>query len=645
MNKFKQLVRRAPKRTSALIAMIAAVIIVPASLYAWGPSRTTFTIEKPADYVTFNSIVDNPNIGDERNFVGIRENGTNNKWTDNMQVQPGKEYTVRMYVHNNAAKNLNKVAKDVTAKFDLPTKTAKSIEVNGFLSASNAKPKQVWDNAKFSSNQDFNLAYKSGTLKYYNNANGSGFTVPESVFTNSGAKLGYDKMDGNIPGCFQYAGYLTFVVKPQFAEKINFTMSKKVSKHGANKWVDSYNAKPGEVVDYLVQYKNTGSKQQNNVTIRDTLPKGQSYVKGSTTFGNSQHPNGTKASDNIATSQGVNIGSYAAGSNAWAIFSAKIADNGDLEKCGTNVMTNTAKVTTEGYSKSDSAKVNVEKDCPTPKPVYKCDSLQAKKIATNKYRFNGSATAKSGAEVVKYTLSFGDGTTYTGTNLKDVDHSYPGDGKSYTAKLSVTVKVGNTTRTVTGSACEVTIKTTKPPVTKDIQVCELTTHKIVTIKEDQFDSTKHSLNLDDCKSKPVEKIKVCELATKKIVTIKKDDFDSSKYSRNLNDCKPKPVVKIEVCELETHNIVKINKDDFDSERYSKDLSDCKTTPEQPEQPTPGNPEQPTPETPKTPETPSQPEQPATELPQTGMSNTVGGVIGVGTLIGAISYFVASRRSL
>lgn len=102
--------RYAPKRASALVAMIAAAVIVPAVLFAWGPERQTYTVEKPADHVTFNSITNNPSIGDERNFVGIREAGTNNLWSDNMTVQNGKEYTVRMYVHNNAAENLNLVA-------------------------------------------------------------------------------------------------------------------------------------------------------------------------------------------------------------------------------------------------------------------------------------------------------------------------------------------------------------------------------------------------------------------------------------------------------------------------------------------------------------------------------------------------------
>ncbi len=74
------------------------------------------------------------------------------------------------------------------------------------------------------------------------------------------------------------------------------------------------------------------------------------------------------------------------------------------------------------------------------------------------------------------------------------------------------------------------------PEVKNIQVCELATKKIITIKENQFDASKHSKNLNDCKEVVPGKIQVCELATKKVITINENDFDSAKHSKDLNDC-------------------------------------------------------------------------------------------------------------
>ena len=60
-------------KTAALITTMGLGLTTFASASAWGPERTTFTMESPATYPTFNSITDNPTIGDERNFVRIGE--------------------------------------------------------------------------------------------------------------------------------------------------------------------------------------------------------------------------------------------------------------------------------------------------------------------------------------------------------------------------------------------------------------------------------------------------------------------------------------------------------------------------------------------------------------------------------------------
>lgn len=402
MEKAIATLRRVPKRAAAIVAIMAAVVVVPATMFAWGPERPTYTIDNPADHITFNSITNNPNIGDERNFVGIRETGTNTGWSDDMTIQEGKSYTVRMYVHNNAASNLNLVAENVTAKFNLPTTTGKSIQVNGFLSASNATPKEVYDHATFKSDKEFNLAYQTGTLKFENNSFGAnGTALPESIFTSAGAKLGYDKLDGKIPGCFQYAGYVSFVVKPQFGKNPNFTVEKKVSKQGANKWSKDYTAQPGETVDYLINYKNTGDTQQDNVTIKDTLPTGMTYVAGSAKLGNSINPNGIKTNDGITT-EGLNIGSYKAGANGWVIFSAK-APMGDKLACGDNKLRNTARVTAAGAYKEDSANITIKKEC-QPGKIQVCDLSSSKIVEISESQFDSSKHDKDITKCEKCTV-------------------------------------------------------------------------------------------------------------------------------------------------------------------------------------------------------------------------------------------------
>ena len=473
MKSLTSLIRRAPRRFSAIVAIIAAAIIVPAAVFAWGPSRATFTIEKPATYVTFNSITNNPNIGDERNFVGIREVGSSNVWYDDMTVKEGKEYFVRMYVHNNAAANLNLVAENVTAKFNLPTTTAKSIQVQGFVNSSNAKPVEVYDHANFNSDKNFNLAYIKNSLKYENNAFGAaGTTLPESIFTSAGAKLGYNKLDGKIPGCFQYAGYVTFKVKPQFEKQSDFNLTKFVSKKGADKWEKNYKAQPGETVDFLLSYQNVGQTNQNDVTFRDKLPTGLTYVANSANWGNASNPKVKPTSDLALTNGvGVNVGSYAPKANAWAKLSAKVADKKDL-KCGTNTLTNTGSVSTGGYKKEDQATVTVEKDCPPEVKIQVCELATNKIITINEKDFDAKKHSKNLADCKKITVC--DLTTKKIITIKEADF----DAKKHSKNLEDCKQPG------------------------EIVVCELNSKTIITIKEADFDAKKHSKNLEDCKEVP-----------------------------------------------------------------------------------------------------------------------------------------------
>jgi uncharacterized repeat protein (TIGR01451 family)/LPXTG-motif cell wall-anchored protein len=353
-------IKRSPKSATIVAAVIGAVLI-PTALLAWGPNRPTYTMASPADHVTFDSITDNPAIGDERNFVGIREVGSNEDWNDTEPVSAGKQYMVRMYVHNNAASNLNMVAHNVTAMFNLPTTTGKSLEVDGFITSSNATPNQVYDKATFTNNQDFNLVYKSGSLLFANNIFPNGTPISESAFTSAGAKLGYNQMDGNIPGCNQYSGWLSFVVTPQFGTTTSFDVNKQVKKTGTTGWQKSVSVNPGDSVDYLISYKNTSEGNEDDVMVNDTLPAGINYVPSTTQLTNAAHTSPLTLSDNLTNGNGINIGGYTAGSNAYVKFTAKVND--PTLVCGTKTYTNKVRVDVNGGYKESTADVVVTKAC------------------------------------------------------------------------------------------------------------------------------------------------------------------------------------------------------------------------------------------------------------------------------------------
>jgi len=443
MSTLTSLIRRAPKRFSAVMAIIAAAIIIPTAVLAsWGPDRPTYNWDgEAANHVVFNSFVDNPVQGDERNFMQVREATAGaDTYADDISLQDGKEYVINMYYHNNASTSLNGadknyagIARNAYVKAEIPglvQNGSNGTVAQGYIGASNASPQEVWDDVKFknTSGGDIALKYVPGSATINNFGNANGMKLSDAIVT-SGAPIGYDSLNGDVPGCNEFSGYVTFKIK---AVQSNFTIEKDVRIAGETEYKENVIAQPGDTLEYRIQYKNTGSITHKNVVIKDTLPAHVSYIPGSTTLKNSNNPNGKTISDTVTTT-GVNIGDYGAGSNAFVKFNAKVAGVNQLE-CGTNTLTNTARVQVGDDTKDDTASTTVTKECEPGK----------------------------------------------------------------------------------------------------INVCELETNKIITINEADFDNSKHSNNLDDCKT--TNEITVCELATKTIVTIDEANFDSTKYSKDLNDC-------------------------------------------------------------------------------------------------------------
>ena len=288
ISKAKQVLNSVPKRLAAIFGIVAAVM-VPLAIYAWGPSRETFTIEKPATYVTFDSITNNPNYGDERNFLRVRDSdkqywsdSSTNGWTDTMTMQEGHTYDVRLYVHNNAASNLNLKSTNTRAFINLPIKDStygKQFEINGYIMSDNAKPNKIWDNIVLKSDKAFHV--KVVSQKYINNikteADG-GFNLGNEVYSGdgTGALIGYEKMDGVVPGCFQYSGYVLLKIQPVFQVV-------PAPAYDVEKTVDKTTAKPGETINYTINVKNTGNVNLTNVKVTDKLPAYYSEAKETVT--------------------------------------------------------------------------------------------------------------------------------------------------------------------------------------------------------------------------------------------------------------------------------------------------------------------------------------------------------------------------
>ena len=198
------------------------------------------------DKITFNSIkvtdtdaawaetkgLELPLLSNETNFVGAREDtgvnaGSGNAWEGTEIVaEDGKTYIVRLYVHNNASGGMDSVAEDTQVRFYVPYGSADQVTMNGWLTSSNAVPQQYSDTVVFNSidGMPFHLEYVSGSALLENGgfAKGAGIQLPDSI-TNQGnptnkaedewTLIGYNALDGRVPGCYGYINYVSIKVK------------------------------------------------------------------------------------------------------------------------------------------------------------------------------------------------------------------------------------------------------------------------------------------------------------------------------------------------------------------------------------------------------------------------------------------------
>ena len=364
------------KRITTIIGgtIIASGLIVAGSAFAWGPTdRPTYTNDSPADYATFNSITDNAAVGDERNFVRVREAGTDNSFADEVSVEPGKEYEVYIYYHNDAGSDTNstglglalltKVAATYPAAVTKNERGVLTGEITWkYITSLNDKARdgKVWDEAYLTTNYDnVVLRYKPGTAVIHNGTETNNSVLSTNLFAEGGTYIGFKELNGVIPGCAEYSGHITYTL---VADKIDSTFNKMVSTDGTN-WSEEVTAKPGEYVTYRVSFQNTGNTTLTNVIFKDAHDEGLTLRSGSTKVFDLNNENG-KEIDDIIDISGYNTGDAVPTALVQIIYQAKVENDDSL--CN-KTLKNTVTVSyNSGEQKSDAATVLVACDEPEP---------------------------------------------------------------------------------------------------------------------------------------------------------------------------------------------------------------------------------------------------------------------------------------
>lgn len=366
------------------LTVLVSMAVCPTTAFAWGddsggrPSYSAQYVSEHADDFGstpfFNSISD-AEIGDERDFVSAMEADSNgiaknphSKWQGgNIEVENGETYVIRLYVNNNNPNDFDAVAENVRVAFSIPSTSSKQVQVNGFIESSNASPSEYWDYVNLHSEHNFHLEYSYGSAMLYNDGVGQGgITLGDEIVTKvseGGVLIGYNELDGSIPGGDIYASYITIRVKVVYDD--DFTVKTTIRFAGEKEWHESVDAEIGEKVEFQIEYNNTSTETQTNVMIRDILPDNLKYVANTTKLYNSNHPNwATLTPDGDIVTRGVNIGSYLgsadgkSGGNAFVRFTAEVVDS-NLEE-GINTIENLVWVGVNDTTIEDSVKIIIQ---------------------------------------------------------------------------------------------------------------------------------------------------------------------------------------------------------------------------------------------------------------------------------------------
>ena len=385
-----------------VVTILLNITVQSITVFAWGDSdggRQTYSLQEVSegalgDKITFNSIVitdsdyewhKNTNgteigkgtIKNELVFVGAREDtginvGADNVWNGSeIAVEDGKIYLIRIYAHNNSLYGMDSVAEDTRVWFNVPTASDKTVRINGFISSSNASPTKYIDYVDFTSDVPFHLEYQYGSALLENGGigKGGGIQLSDNIVNaksasegepDGGVLIGYDALDGKVPGCYQYTNYVTIRVKVVYDYEFAVETKVRLADNEDETWQDTVEAKVGDKVEFQIQYKNTSNYMQQGVSMMDVLPSNLRYVDGTAKLYNVVYPNGATFTEGALVTTGVKIGNYTASSNAFIRFTAEVVDDELVH--GSNALYNWGQVGVVSTVIQDHATVMVYND-------------------------------------------------------------------------------------------------------------------------------------------------------------------------------------------------------------------------------------------------------------------------------------------
>jgi hypothetical protein len=203
-------IARSPKQAVAAV-LFALAIAAPVTVNAYTGTYTGNGAPQ------FNIYQDVQGVGDERDFLRVGPKGSgSSQFVNNVDACEG-EFDLWVYIHNgspegNNGTNFNGtgVAKNTKLNVQVPVGLGSNFSHRAVISADNATT--VSDAATLTCRTGkATLSYVAGSAQLYNSKLGT-VALPDAV-VNGGTSVGYEALNGVMPGCWEYRNWVKLTVK------------------------------------------------------------------------------------------------------------------------------------------------------------------------------------------------------------------------------------------------------------------------------------------------------------------------------------------------------------------------------------------------------------------------------------------------
>jgi len=260
-------------------------------------------------------------------------------YKEKVDAKPDEVVNVQVWYHNPTEEDSGRVARDLNVKITLPGTMTKNHVITSRVGGSNTNIET--HTVAVSTSIDTNISYIPGSaIRRYNSGTNANPVWVNQKISDSIVTSGFNL--SKLEPCWNFQESITIQAR---LTKPLLSIVKQVKTSDAEKYVTENTAKPGDTLNYKIIFKNEGNTELRNVMIRDNMPPGLEYIKGSAKLYSTIFPNGTTLSDAV-TSGGANIGHYAPGANAVVRIDAKVPS--ERPQVGTYTFNNIANAKADG---------------------------------------------------------------------------------------------------------------------------------------------------------------------------------------------------------------------------------------------------------------------------------------------------------